>query len=348
MNTRTDELELVESFYLPATDASAWWERTLQSLLASLQPDGHAIHMAITLNPDLTLRSADVETWPRDPSPGYQRFFGAMLDPDVPGSFGNNGRAREETLLTYPSIFMSEDTDFFQVNDPEVERFWSEYAHPLGVTQAFVLQLGDLSHREAVGIGLSEPLGWTPEQRQTWEYLSAHLHAGLRLQRRRSDAPEDASAVLAGDGRLLDVFDEDLKQDVVTREAIREVARRVDHARGSMRSDPHDALEVWQGLVEGEYSLVDHFDSDGRRLVLLKPNAPGAVRSHRLSKRERQVVTEAGKGFPNKLIAYNLGLSPSSVSTLLARSMSKLGLDSRAQLVELATRLARAPESDEA
>ena len=347
MNTHTNELELVESFYRPAADPNAWWERALEGILAHVHPGGHAVHLSLSLEPDLVIDTPSIRIWPGDPSPAYQRLFAAMLDPDVPGSFGSQTSARDELLLTYPSIFLSEDTDFFEANEQEVTDFWRVYAHPLGLTETMVLQLGDLDRRDAIGIGLAGPLDWSAEKRQTWEYLSAHLHAGLRLQRRRADAPEDASAVLAGDGRLLDVFEEGLKQDAATRETIREVARRVDHARGAMRGSPLDALEVWQGLVEGEYSLVDHFDSDGRRLVLLKPNAPGAVRSRRLSKRERQVVTEVGKGFPNKLVAYNLGLSPSSVSTLLARSMSKLGLDSRAQLIELATRLARAPESDE-
>jgi DNA-binding CsgD family transcriptional regulator len=346
MNTTPNELDLIESFYRPADDLAAWWERTLLGVLEHVQPGGYAVHLRVALNPDLTLRSSEVSVWPDDPPPAYQRFFAAMLDPDVPGSFGADASAREETLLTYPSVFMSEDTDFFAVNAPEVERFWREYAGPLGVTESMVLQLGDLSHREAVGIGLSGPLGWGAERRRSWEYLSAHMHAGLRLQRaQHADPVAAASAVLAADGRVLDVSEESLKQDAGLRETVREVARRVDRARGNLRRRPLDALEVWQGLVEGEYSLVDHFDSDGRRLVLLKPNAPGAVRSARLSKRERQVVTEAGKGFPNKLIAYNLGLSPSSVSTLLARSMSKLGLSSRAQLVELATRLACTPGS---
>jgi DNA-binding CsgD family transcriptional regulator len=67
----------------------------------------------------------------------------------------------------------------------------------------------------------------------------------------------------------------------------------------------------------------------------------------RLSRRERQVVTEAGKGFPNKLIGYNLGLSPSTVATLIQRAMSRLKLNSRAQLIELSTRLARGLDEEE-
>jgi DNA-binding CsgD family transcriptional regulator len=54
-------------------------------------------------------------------------------------------------------------------------------------------------------------------------------------------------------------------------------------------------------------------------------NDPDLQPTKALSKREQQVLAYAALGQSNKLIAYSLGLSLSSVSTLLARARRKLG-----------------------
>jgi DNA-binding CsgD family transcriptional regulator len=46
-----------------------------------------------------------------------------------------------------------------------------------------------------------------------------------------------------------------------------------------------------------------------------------------LTERERQVLAYADLGQSNKLIAYSLGLSTSTVSTLLSRARRKLGIE---------------------
>ena len=53
-----------------------------------------------------------------------------------------------------------------------------------------------------------------------------------------------------------------------------------------------------------------------------------------LSDRERQVTALAASGRHNKLIAYELGLSPATVRVLMARAAAKLGVASRDELVE--------------
>jgi DNA-binding CsgD family transcriptional regulator len=85
---------------------------------------------------------------------------------------------------------------------------------------------------------------------------------------------------------------------------------------------------------DGRWSLVDWFDSDGRRFVLALPNTPEVVDPRGLSERENLVATYAIHGDSGKLIGYRLGISKASVSTALHSAMHKLGVKTRAQLIE--------------
>jgi len=53
-----------------------------------------------------------------------------------------------------------------------------------------------------------------------------------------------------------------------------------------------------------------------------------------LTLRERQVVGFASLGHSNKLIAYELGLKPSTIATHLSAAAKKLGLRSRLELIQ--------------
>lgn len=55
-----------------------------------------------------------------------------------------------------------------------------------------------------------------------------------------------------------------------------------------------------------------------------------------LSDREREVLAEVAKGYTNQQIADRIGLSIKTVESYRARSMQKLGLKNRADLVRLA------------
>lgn len=96
-----------------------------------------------------------------------------------------------------------------------------------------------------------------------------------------------------------------------------------------------NALDLWQGLVRGEWTAVDSFERDGRRFVLAKRN--GGHRGHLrgLTPRELQVLTYAARGESHKATGYRLGLSAARVSSLLKSVMRKLGVRSQAQLVLL-------------
>ena len=91
-----------------------------------------------------------------------------------------------------------------------------------------------------------------------------------------------------------------------------------------------------KGLVSGRWTLLDHFESDGRRYVLARRNEPHGAPLEKLTKRERQVVGYLALGHSYKLIAYELGISTSTVAALVWRACNRLGVESREELARLA------------
>jgi DNA-binding NarL/FixJ family response regulator len=169
--------------------------------------------------------------------------------------------------------------------------------------------------------------------------LAVHVAAGLRLRRRLGAARAPvAGAILEADGRVAHVEDP-AARSVAARASLRKFAQAVDRARGKLRrSDPDAAIQLWEGLAAGRWSLVDRFDSDGRRYIVAHANDPQVASPTKLSERERQVAGYAAMGRSNKLIAYELGLSESTIATHLDSAMIKMGVRSRAELTRLLSR----------
>jgi DNA-binding NarL/FixJ family response regulator len=114
--------------------------------------------------------------------------------------------------------------------------------------------------------------------------------------------------------------------------------RAMENARGRLRrSDPDEALLLWQGLVDGTWSLVDQHESDGKRYLLARRNAPDVRDPLALTPRERVVLAFAAMGHQNKFIAYLLGLPVSKVAGHLAGARRKLRVTSRAELIRCFT-----------
>jgi DNA-binding NarL/FixJ family response regulator len=87
--------------------------------------------------------------------------------------------------------------------------------------------------------------------------------------------------------------------------------------------------------VDGRWSLVDHVEADGRRVVLARRNPPGVRDPRALTARERDVLAHVAQGHGNKHVAYALGLSATTVATHLRRALRKLGLRSRRDAIRL-------------
>jgi DNA-binding CsgD family transcriptional regulator len=167
-------------------------------------------------------------------------------------------------------------------------------------------------------------------ERVALERLAGHLGAAYRLRLRSTVAFAEPDAVLDAKGAV--VHAEGTARDPGMRAALREAALRIDRARST---DANEALGFWRALVEGRWSLVDRFDSDGRRLFVARRNDPAHRLHHALSEMESKVVAILALGHSQKLCAYELGRAESSVSELAASAMVKLGVRTRTELVEL-------------
>ena len=114
---------------------------------------------------------------------------------------------------------------------------------------------------------------------------------------------------------------------------LRAAARTIERARLRQgHDDPDASIDHWTALVAGRWSLVDHFDADGRRFVLAVKNDPMQPDPRGLTDTERQVVEFVGLGRTAKQIAYTLGVTPSAVKNTTQRVQRKLGLASGAEL----------------
>ena len=185
-------------------------------------------------------------------------------------------------------------------------------------------------------------------ERLIWERTAAHFAAALRLRRRLAGTPSTDDVVLSPGGRVEHAPEE--AQERATLERLRDAAARFDRARlRNAARDPLETTELWQALVAGRWSLVDQFDRDGRRYVLARPNEPVMDPMRKLTARETQVLRAAAIGHSNKLIAYELGVSSSTVSASLDRAAKKLGVQDRLELIRIcAARFGAGPQGQPA
>jgi DNA-binding NarL/FixJ family response regulator len=211
--------------------------------------------------------------------------------------------------------------------------------YPLGIRDCQNMSFPDPSGLLVLIAAPMPDTRW-PSRREaaTWTRIAAHIAAGARLRAvadANTPSMEEADAVLSPSGALEHARPP--AQSREAREALRRAARAIDRARTKSRSDEDAALDAWQGLVAGRWSLVDRFDSDGRRYLVARRNDPDVPDPRALTRRERQVLAYAALGHPLKLVAYSLGLSVSTIALHRARAMRKLGLRSQAEVVRLFT-----------
>ncbi|MEO8798185.1 MAG: LuxR C-terminal-related transcriptional regulator [Polyangiaceae bacterium] len=180
-----------------------------------------------------------------------------------------------------------------------------------------------------VCVGLHETTKLDRRRAALLAKVSMHMAAGMRLRASVLDV-ERADAVLSSSGKVLHATERSPGAESSLHEGYRRrrVARKTKH-------DAEKALEIWQGLVAGRWSLVDFIDTDGKRLVLAMKNAPRVDRRSDLTPNERRVAALAAMGHRDKEIAYMLGLSPSAVTAALRRARGKLNVSTRADLARV-------------
>jgi DNA-binding CsgD family transcriptional regulator len=214
---------------------------------------------------------------------------------------------------------------------------------PLGIRDLNALTLIDASGH---GIGFVAPAPQLVHsalaRTRRLERIGAHVLSGFRLRR----ALGQVAAVLAPDGRLLDAVGEAQGKD--EQAALRSAVKALDQAWSRRTSDVDDALEVWTGLVSGRWSLVQRFDSDGRRYLVARKNRPGE--KHPLAAPLPPLAAQAllirAHAASYKQIAYELGLSVASVHRLVKDGIQRLGLGNEGELALLfrASLSAKPPE----
>ncbi len=205
---------------------------------------------------------------------------------------------------------------------------------PLGVHQILGLNGVNVDGRGAhIGLLLSAHASFADVD--LLARLSSHLAAASRLRRRlRGGRPLDAAdAVIETTGAIVHAARGAKLREA--REALSAATRRLERLRGPVRRrDPEQAARQWKALVQGRWSLVDQFETDGRRYLLAQSNEAPAAAVAFLTDRERQVVALAALGHANKMIAYELGIAISTVGVLLGRAARKFGATKRAALIE--------------
>ncbi len=161
--------------------------------------------------------------------------------------------------------------------------------------------------------------------------VAGHLTSAVRARARMRRAPriEDADAIFSASGRC----EHATKEAEGSLDEMRALARAADHARAGA----DDALEAWVCLASGRWTVIDRFDSDGRRFVIAVENTPTATRPT-IPPREAHVLDLLGLGRSNKEIAFELGVSVSTVGTYVQRLARRLGCERRVDLVAASRR----------
>jgi DNA-binding CsgD family transcriptional regulator len=324
-----DLVAVIEAAYAPAATEQAW----VEGIAEAAQP---------CLDEGLGLNVYTFDA--RDPAkfrvPACAGVGGTPVDARVIEKIVNHGTP-ELTLRAYSSgqatLFSELRRELEAEHIAGVKDVYRAAAH-FGSPEVLAVRGADPSRRGCLIACLlpAEEPHVPRAQRTLLTCLGSHLASGWRLRR---DLPEGgatvdaADAILDGKGRLV----HHNAADVATqRPRIEHAFERRLRARGRLRAEaPEAAVALWQAMIAGEWTLVDHVDRDGKRFVLARRNRPGVGDPGALTLRERQVAKYAALGCSVKHIAYELGLAASTVRERLNSALRKLRLRNPGQLVAL-------------
>jgi len=171
----------------------------------------------------------------------------------------------------------------------------------------------------------------------TLSRFSMHMASAYRLRQESTEL--EAAAVFRADGRLVSANEEIQAANATSqlREMVLAAARLRDN------QEPEQSLEVLTTRLEAQWSVVSHFAEGPEEYVVARRNAAPAFAKpgiELLTTREQQVVSYLMLGRNTKAVAYELGISPSTVRVLVSRALRKL--DARS-IEELAQRMAEPP-----
>jgi DNA-binding CsgD family transcriptional regulator len=183
---------------------------------------------------------------------------------------------------------------------------------------------------------LSQELRLDLRRRNVLAKIACHLAAAYRLRQSLAAAQHPAGApvaILSPEGTVHHAEGEASSNAALA--LLRRSAVSITGARGPLRDrEPEQAVDEWKGLIAARWTLVDVCEKGGTKYLVARQNRPRTRGPNSLTDREQEVVAFAALGHHNKLIAYNLGISDSTVRVLVARAAKKLGARSRDELVQ--------------
>jgi DNA-binding CsgD family transcriptional regulator len=212
---------------------------------------------------------------------------------------------------------------------PEIFDFYMGPLRAIGIADAIGINGLD-SPRSGIWIGAYLPRlrSLARGEERLYRRMARHLAAGNRLRHRlgpRLPTDDEAAAILSPGGRVEHAAPSARSAEVRT--ALRQAVLAMDRARGAeRRTDPDSAVRRWQVLADSRFTLMDRFESDGRRFVVACENQLETAPHPRLTERERQIVALYRLGSDSKMIAYELGLADATVRVLLSRAARRLGV----------------------
>jgi len=324
-----DPIAAIEAAYLPAEDDSAWL-RGLAGPLAALDLGG-----GVSLRIQEATEAGHFRT--------LAQAAAGRVDPGWNGWLDAAQRRTPLELLArffWPTPPVRLARALARRLAPAYVATLDEVFRAIGIDESYGIVAGGPEGRIlTIGAGIVGDRRLPPRVRHQLARVTAHLTTAMRLRARLTGpapSPEDpvTEAVLAPDGAVAHAAG--AAEPRAARESLGAAVRRIEGARGRLRkTSPEEALELWRGLVDGRWSLVDHHEADGRRWVLVRRNEPGLDDPLTLTPRERQVLAYAALGHSGKYVAYLLGLAPTTVSAHLAAACRKLGVRDRREAVAL-------------
>jgi DNA-binding CsgD family transcriptional regulator len=328
-----DKLAVVEAAYRLGGEDEAWLEQVAEAVAA--QVSGSVSAHAFVVRPDEASRPAFARAYVRGvgDAPAYLAAAHQGMTPAEAAVFFGRG------------VVVGTLTDRLSAVAEPGQRPLFDSARARGGEEIFGAAVSDaFGHAVVVGAILRSRRRTSVAERAGWERVAVHVAAGHRLRQRLgiTDLWKEASAVLTPGGQVQHAEGE-AREGEARQELVRAV-QAVDRAR-VRRSALGEAerLDLWQGLVDGRWSVVSQEDTDGRRYYVAVPNAPEAVELRKLTDRERLVVAIALSGTPHKIAGYALGLRESTVVKHLRQAMRKLGVTDRLALIRLAVGLGAVP-----
>lgn len=235
------------------------------------------------------------------------------------------------------AMFLRRDAAGRPESYPEDFQYWQSR----GVEEAFSVVGYDPSGHGIMLTAMASPQARVaPKKRAMLQRVAAHLASAIRLRSMRPDvagatrtgAAHPIEAVVTTEGDVVEATE--VADGSVARRLLAHAGRSIGLAR-ARSLDEEEAVSVWRALWAGRWTLVDREERGGRCYLVARKNDPYVAEPRALSPRERQVLAYAQLGHSQKLIGFELGLSPSTVAAHLASGLRKLGLRDRIELARL-------------